>query len=140
MYSTLIAKIKTTLESVTQVKDVFSTPKNKLTKFPCVFFKPAGFTNDFATNSENEIIYRFLMYVIIGTQQTTKANVFDTVLPNTVDAIIAAFDAGCNYGTINGHRVRVKIDSAEAWELSQEEDGLVAYAPLNIEIKLLTNN
>lgn len=141
MYSTLITKIKTTLAGVSNVKDYFSVPKSKLEKFPCVFFKPMGITNTFETSQENFKIYRFLMIVMAGgVKQTTPENLFDTVLPNTIDAIVAAFDENWNVGTIDGHRAWVKIDSADAWELSDEEDGLVAYAPLNLEIKLLSNN
>ncbi|HBT75035.1 TPA: hypothetical protein DEB29_03485 [Candidatus Wolfebacteria bacterium] len=139
MYEQLVIKIKATLAEVTQVKDVFSVPKTKLTKFPCVFFKPSGFTNTFETQNENMATYRFMMIVMVGTAQTTEAQAFDVILPRTVDAIIAKFNADWNQGTIDGHRVWVKIDSADAWELSQEEDGLVAYAPLNVEIKLLTS-
>ena len=141
MYETLTGKIKTTLAKVTEVKDYFSVPKTKLTKFPCVFFKPVGFTNTFETQSENKAIYRYLMVVIVGAiKQTTMAEVFDNVLPHTVDAIIAQFNEDWNQGTTGGHRVTVKIDSADAWEVSEEQDGQVAYAPLNVEFRLLTNN
>lgn len=140
MYETLIAKIQTTLEAVTNVKDVFSVPKSKLTKFPCVFFKPAGFTNTFETNAENMATYRFLMIVMVGATQTTPESAFNTILPHTVDAIIAQFNQDWNQGVVDGHRCVVKIDSADAWELSEEQDGLVAYAPLNVEIRLLTTN
>ena len=140
MWETLTAKIKTTLGTVAKVKEISSIPKTDWEKWPAVFFKPVGFTNDFETQNENNQTYRFLMIVMVGTTQTTMENAFDVVLPRTVDAIIDAFDAGWNYGTIDGHRVRVKIDSADAWEVSEEEDGLTAYAPLNVEIRLLTSN
>jgi hypothetical protein len=139
MYETLIAKTKTTLESVTQVKDVFTVPKSKLTAFPAVFFKPEGFSNVFETGQENFATYRFMMIVMVGVSgNLTQAQAFNTVLPRTVDAIIEKFNEDWDAGTIDGHRVWTKIDSADAWELSEEEDGLVAYAPLNVEIKLLT--
>lgn len=141
MYETLIAKTKATLEAVENVKDVFSSPKSKLTKFPCVFFKPAGFINAFETNNENMGTYRFMLIVMVGTSaQMTQDEAFEIVLPHTVDAIIAKFDKDWNQGSIDGHRVVTKIDSADAWEMSEEQDGLIAYAPLNVEIKLLTSN
>ena len=140
MYEALIAKVKTTLEAVPNVKDVFSVPKSKLTKFPAAFFKPVGFTNSFETNAENMATYRFLVIVMVGTAGTTAEAAFETILPHTVDAVIAQFNQDWNQGTIDGHRVTVKIDNADAWELSEEQDGLVAYAPLNVEIRLLTTN
>jgi hypothetical protein len=140
MYSTLITKIETLLESVAKVKLVFTTPNTKIDKFPAVFFKPDGFNNTFETQNENMATYRFLMVVIVGTNGTTIENAFGTVLPNTVDQIISAFDSGWNQGTIEGHRATIKIDSAGPWEVSEEEDGIVCYAPLNVEIRLLTSN
>lgn len=140
MYETLIGKINTTLSAVTSVKDVFSVPKTKLTKFPCVFFKPDGFINEFETNVENSATYRFMLLVMVGVAGTTAETAFGTVLPHVVDDIINKFNADWNQGTIDGHRVRVKIDSAAPWELSEEEDGLIAYAPLSVEIRLLTTN
>lgn len=141
MYEELIAKIATTLGAVTEVKDVFSTPKTKLTAFPSVFFKPSAFVNTFETNNENMAIYRFMMVVMVGCNNEMPPSVaFTTVLPHTVDAIIAKFNAEWNAGTIDGHRVTVKVDSADAWEISEEQDGLIAYAPLNLEVRLLTSN
>lgn len=141
MYETLIGKITTTLGEIENVKDVFSTPKSKLTKFPAVFFKPDGFSNAFETGNENMKIYRFMMLVLIGSNKNmTLENIFSTVLPHTVDAIVAKFDADWDQGTIGGHRVRVKVDSAGAWEVEEGEDGLTAYAPLNVEIRVLSNN
>jgi len=141
MYESLIAKINETLLEVPNVKDVFSVPKTKLTKFPAVFFKPAGLSNTFETNNSNLAIYRFLMIVMIGTNSSIKpSEAFQTVLPHTVDSIIDKFNEKWDMGTIDGHRITVKIDSADAWELSEEEDGIIAYAPMNIEIKLATSN
>lgn len=141
MYEQLIAKVQATLGNVQRVKDVFSTPKTKLTKFPAVFFKPAAFANEFETGQENMATYRFLMLVLVGTgKNMTAEDAFGTILPKTVDEIIAQFNADWNQGTIDGHRVRVKVDSADEWQVSEEQDGLIAYAPLNVEIRLLTTN
>jgi len=140
MYATLIAYLQATLEGVANVKLVFSTPKTKLTAYPAVFFKPDGFENAYETNDENMKTYRFIMLVLVGCTQTTQENIFNTVLPNTVDAIVAAIDGAWNAGTIDGHRAWATVTSADAWEVSEEQDGLVAYAPLSVEIKLLSNN
>lgn len=139
MWQELITKINATLETVTLVKDYFSTPKENLSKYPAVFFKPAGFQNNFETGQENSQTYRFLMIVIIGCNGTTAETAFGTILPKVVDAITDAFDEGWDYGTINGHRVRVKIDSADEWQVSEGKEGAEVYAPLSIEIRLVKN-
>lgn len=139
MYETILAKIATTLGTITKVKDSFSIPKTGLTEFPCVFYKPLGFTNEFATTTENYKVYRFLMIVMVGASNQTVANAFGVILPKVVDDIIAAFDGAWNQGTIEGHRVTAKVDSADAWEVSEEQTGLIAYAPLTLEVRVLTN-
>lgn len=139
MYETLITKVGDTLGTCALVKERFSTPKTKLDKFPCVFFKPSGLVNEYETQIENAKIYRFMLIVMVGANNTTVANAFGTTLPKVVDQIIEAFDRDWNQGTFEGHRLRCKIDSADAWEVSEEQDGLVAYAPLNVEIRLLTS-
>ena len=126
--------------AVAEVQEVFSAPKTDISAYPAVYFQPAGFTNSFESESENMKVYKFLALVIVGAEGTTKEHIFNTVLPETVDAIVAKFDSDWDMGTIEGHRSWVKIDSADAWEASEEQDGVVCYAPLNIEIKLLTTN
>lgn len=139
MYATLMQKIQTTLESVPNVKLVFSAPKTKIDQFPAVFYVPGGMSNQYATNAENEKVYRFTVIVIVGIEHTTADAVFNTVLPNTVDAVIAQFDTDWNAGTIDGHRVRVLVASAEEWGVEESQDGLTAYAPLAVEIRLLSS-
>ena len=139
MWQTLIGKIEETLTGVSLVKTIFTTPQDKVAAYPAVFFKPAGFQNSFSSQTENDQIFRFMVLVMVGTSGSTIENAFSTVLPKVVDNIVDAFDAGWNAGTIEGHRVRVKIDSADDWQISEEDKGLVAWAPLNVEIRLLKN-
>jgi hypothetical protein len=139
MYETLLTKIGTTLSKISLVKDNFYYPKTKMTKFPSVFYFPAGFENSYDTNAENFKIYRFNLFVIVGVSQTTLSNGVD-VLAKTVQAIIAQFDEDWNQGTIDGHRVWTVINSGNPWQLSQEEDGQELSAQLTIEIKLLSTN
>jgi hypothetical protein len=140
MYATLIAQLKTQLESVTDVQEVFNYPKTDLSDYPAIYFQPTNFDNEFETGQENMKVYRFMVLVIAGTEGSTVEHVFGTVLPAIVDGIIAKIDGEWDRGTIDGHRVRAKVDSADQWEVSEEQDGIVCYAPLNVEIKLLTTN
>lgn len=140
MYATLITKLTTLLTGISEIEEVFNYPKTKIDAYPAVFFQPIGFDNEFETGQENMKIYRFLLLVIVGTEQTTVNHVFGTVLPATVDAIVDQIDGDWDQGTIDGHRVRAKVDSADQWEVSDEQDGIVCYAPLTVEIKLLSTN
>lgn len=140
MYATLIAKIKETLEKVDNVNLIYSVPKTTNSAFPAVYFQPDGMTNEFESGDENAKVYKFMMLVIVGTSGTTVEEVFTNVLPNTVDAIIAQFDADWNMGTIGGHRAWTVIDTADPWAYDEEQEGPLAYAPLSLKIRLVTTN
>lgn len=137
MWQQLFEKIDTTLAGVTLVKKIFTTPQAKIDKYPAVFYKPVDFQNNFDTTTDNAQTFRFTMDVIVGSNGTTVDNAFRVVLPKVVDAIVDAFDSAWNGGTIDGHRVRVKIDSAGEWGVTDDKDGAEAVAPLSVEIKLL---
>lgn len=143
MYETLIAKIKATLEELKVaglIASYSTVPGAEITTWPHVFFKPDGFTNEFNTNKENEIVYSFLMLVMVTAVAGTNGGAekaFTEVLPKVVDGITAKFNTDWDQGVVGGHRVRILIDSASSWELSEEEAGLVAYAPLSVQVKTL---
>lgn len=139
MYATLISKINEILASVTEVQDISLIPKTKFDKFPAVVFHPDGFTNAFMTGVENMKVYRFSLDVIVGINGSTIDHVYGTVLPATVDAIVSAFDTQWDTGTISGHRSWIKIDTADAWEVFAEEDGLICVAKMYVEIKVATS-
>lgn len=140
IYSTLISKIETILGNVSNVKQIVPHPLvGKINKYPAVIFFPADFDNEFETTSENFKIYKFKMYVVVGTEQKTMLSIFNTVLPHTVDAILAQFDSDWDFGAIGGHRSWIKIDSG-MWSLGVEKEGLEASAEMDVSIKLLTNN
>jgi len=141
MYETLIQKIKASLIATTGVASFSNVPGANITSYPHVFFKPDGFSNEFHTGQENETVYNFLMIVLVSAEGTggSAEKAFTEVLPSVVDNIIEKFNADWDQGVIDGHRVRVLIDSAASWQLSEEDKGLVAYAPLSLQIKLLVN-
>ena len=141
MYVQLIQKIKDTLAATNGVASYSIVPGEEITSYPHVFFKPDSFSNEFLTGQDNEVIYNFLMIVMVTAEGTggSAGKAFAEVLPSVVDSIVAQFNADWDQGTIGGHRVRALVDSASSWELSEEDKGLVAYAPLSLHIKTILN-
>lgn len=80
-----------------------------------------------------------MMIVSVGTEGTTEAHAFGTVLPSVVDAIITKFDNEWDGGTQDGHRIWVNIDTADAWAVETYQKGKLCIAPLNVEIQLNSN-
>lgn len=140
MYELLLAKIQTTLEKIARLKQIESVPETKIDKYPAVFYKAESLENAFETGQENQAVYRFMLIVMVGVKQITAETAWNSILPKTLDAVIQQFDQDWNQGTIDGHRVTVRMESADPWEMSSEQDGLVAYAVLHLEVKLLTTN
>lgn len=138
MYTQLLTDIGAILQAIPEVASHSHVPKTDNQVFPYVYYRPAGYTNRFETTTENYKIYRFELVVYVGTNGTTMDNAFGVVLPAVVDAIIAAFDAAWDGGTVAGHRVTVNVDSADGWEVQDYQNGQVAIAPLSLEIKMLS--
>lgn len=141
MYATLLGKIQTTLLGISRVKTVSMYPQTAIANFPAVTVTPAGVENSFDSINENMKLYRFDLHVEVAINLAmTQELAFTTTMPNVVDDIIAAFDAQWDAGTSSdGHRIWQKIDTAEAWRVVDDKDGLAVYAPLSLEIKVLTN-
>lgn len=138
MYTTFIEAIQTVLDGVEAIKDVYPYPALKVVKYPAVIFFPDAFENSFESTQDNKKTYRFKMYVVVGTQQKDKVDIFSTVLPKAVDAVVQAFDAAWNQGASGGHRVSVVVSSG-SWTMGVDDSGLEAQAELTVEFRTLTS-
>jgi hypothetical protein len=143
MYSELNTKIGAILDTVDSVQYHTNFPITEINQWPYVYYQPAGYTNTFETNSQNARIYRYLLEVFVSVQgekdgqPITTEEVFGTILPQVVDDIYAAFDAGWDQGVTSGSRLIFKIDSAEAWSVVKTNEAETCVAPLILEIKHL---
>lgn len=136
---TIIAKITETLNKVDSLKAVLPYPATKITTYPTAIFYEDSFENSFESNKDNFKILKFKMWVVVGTAQKERTDIFSDVLPNVVDDIISQFDEDWDGGTIDGHRVWSIINSG-TWSMSVVQNGLEAVAELDLFIKLITNN
>lgn len=139
-YQTIIPNIKSTIESVTAVRVVYEYPLDGAPKqYPSVIFYPDSFENAYETTSENKKSYRFKMWIVVDLAGTNEQTAFNSILPNVVDDVIAAFDANWDGGTIDGHRVWYTMENG-AWGLSTEQKSKRAYAEMNLTVQMLTTN
>lgn len=136
MYATLINKIKTTLEDISEVAKVYPYPigEAKLTEYPSAIFYPTNVDNDFNTDQDNFKQYNFKLYLVVGVKGTTMNNLFTVILPSLLDAVLEEFDKEWNVGT-GDSRIWQKINFG-SWGMTEE--GNEAIIELNIIIKTLT--
>jgi len=137
-YQTLIPQVKALIEGVEEIKQVFMYPETKLSKFPAAIILPGRLDNSFETTAENAKTYSFRIWVVVGIGGTTVSNAMATVLPKAVDAVYDTLDAAWDQGAIDGHRVRARLTSEE-WRTVVAQDGTTCYAPLTLELRLLTD-
>lgn len=138
MYQSLIASIQATLDGISAIKDTYAYPAVKVLKYPAVIFFPDAFENSFESTRDNKKTYRFKMYVVVGAGEKDKVDIFSTVLPKAVDAVVAAFDTAWDAGTISGHRVFVVVSSG-SWTMAEGPSGTEAQAELTVEFHTLTS-
>lgn len=137
-YETLISDLKTTLEGVTAIRNVYAYPETRIQEYPSIVFFPEGFNNEFESTKSNQKRYQFRVFIIVGTNQKDHVDIFSTVLPNAVDDVIAALDDAWDAGTINGHRATLALNSG-TWTMAETENGLEATAELFVEITVLSS-
>ena len=138
MEKSIKADIKSILKAIPSVKEVFMYPAVP-TKYPAVVCMSENMDNSFETTSENFKVYRFKIWIEIAIVGTTETNVFESVLPQVSDAVIAKFDAEWNGGTISGHRVwQVISGGREGYVVNEKSKS--AYKELTLTVKLATTN
>jgi len=139
-YSTQFTQIQNTLDKCGTISTTYNYPESDLEGYPAVVYFPDDFENSFSTVAENEKIYRWKLWVIVkaGGAKNTQT-VMDTILADTVDEVVNQFDADWDGGRIDGNRVSSLLDSG-VWAVNENEDGKVAFAELNLRIKVNTSN
>ena len=138
IYSQLNSKIQSILEAVPQIKEIFAYPASKINAYPAAIYYPVSFENSFETTSENLKAYGYKLWIVVNTGNKDVQNIFDTVMPNVMDAILEALDDGWNFSSIDGHRAWCKVDSG-SWSVSEVQNGIEVSGEINLSIKLLTN-
>lgn len=142
IYPVLISKIAASLNAVKddgKLKAVFAYPKNDLEEYPSAIFFPSGLSNEYNNTGANFKIYNFTIDIVVGVIQEGLEDIYSTVMPNVLDAVIEQLDNDWNAGTIDGSQAWTNIDTGQ-WILSQEQSGLELTAELILQIKVLTNN
>ena len=137
VYDTLITAIQAKLDAVTAVKQVIFGPVTEITKYPCAIFIPDAFENSFDSKADNFEIHRFKLWIVCGTSQKDKTDIFRTVLPTVVDSVKAKFNEEWNLGALDGHRIWVVLDTGR-WDMSVTERGVEAWAEMQLTVKLST--
>jgi len=140
MLRELIGLLKTSIETIPNIQEVFSYPIQKENvKYPSIVFFPETIDNTFETTDENFKVYTFRMGVEVNIQGVTAKKVYEDILPQTFDDIVQHFDTNWNMATSGGHRTWARV-SASSFGISEDTKGKTAFIDMVLEIKALTDN
>lgn len=123
------------MNAITAIKAVYAYPISGSPKtYPAVVFFPDTVENVYSTTGDNFKTYRFKMWIIVDLSNTTESNVFENVLPNTVDKVIQEFDGSWSH-QIDNHRAWLIIDSG-LWGLIEDVKSRRAFAELTLTYRV----
>lgn len=139
MITELLTKIQTTLDGVDELGAVYDFNASRFESYPCAVYLPQAFDNRYLTNAENIKGYRFRIRVYQEAKvKQQRAAIIEGLAP-TVDAVIAAFDAGWDYGTIEGHRVWTLAEQGQ-WGIDDSPMGELIFGDIILIVNVTTNN
>lgn len=139
IYPDINSKIQSILEGVPKIKSIYPYPATKIDSYPAAIYFPSSLENSFESTAENLKTYNYKVWIVVNAGNKPVNEVFATVMPNVMDAVLQAFDDGWNFDTINGHRVWGEIETG-SWEVSEEQAGVEIAGEINLSVKTLTNN
>lgn len=138
MEKSIKASIKTILQGISAVKEVYMWPAIPK-KYPAVICMSDNFDNSFETTEDNFKVLRFKIWIEVAIAGTTEANVFENVLPAVSDALIEAFDNAWDGGTYDGHRVwQIISGGREGYVVNEKSKS--AFKELTLTVKFATTN
>jgi len=136
MIEELIEKINDTLEEVDEIQVFYDYPESQLSGYPAVVFFPRDFTNDYDSTAENAKTINFSLFVLQECKVATIKEVFENIMPKTIDSIVAQFDEDWSQGVITGgNRVWWTLASG-GWSVVTGQDGEMVQAELTLQVRL----
>jgi len=129
-FVSIIAAIKSKLESLTDIKEVWNFDKGKFTGYPAAVVFPSENKSAFETTTQNRREYVFTIRIHQSMESTgaTDHEKADRILRETIDAVITAFDADYSLGGV----VNFCQATPSAWGYQTRESGAVRVAEITL--------
>ncbi|MFA6158896.1 MAG: hypothetical protein WC763_04740 [Candidatus Paceibacterota bacterium] len=139
MQQAILQKIKEILQGITAIKEIYDYPLDgNPKKFPAAIFYFDSFDNSFETVRDNFIVLRFKLFLVVNLSGTTEAEVYQSIMPKLMDAVVPAINSAWNMGDVEGQRAWGLLTGGNV-TLSVEQQAKQATADLTIQVKLSTS-
>lgn len=153
IYSQVIQKIEDVAESIEEVAEVFLHPLgaeiidfatmkrtgSRVKNYPALIFAPDTFDNNFASTATNERTMRFKAWLVINAENIENTDIYERILPNAVDGVLEKFDAGWDFGSVDGHRMWARMASG-IFGIVPEANGKEVFCEFALEVRVETDN
>jgi len=136
MFQTFIPKIKTTLQSVTEIQEVKGYPTDKIGGYPCAIAIPTSFNNRYLTNASNLKGFSFTIFLLVEMEQLGRQQAYEVVMPELVDSVLTAFDNDWGFASILGSNRIWQVVDAGDWFVDNIDEGEVLVAELTLTINM----
>lgn len=149
--SQIIQTIKEKAQEIPHIKEVIMHPEGadifdvvdgqivyrgtRLKRYPALVFAKDTFTSEFLDTGTNHRTITFRGWVIVPAENKENIDIWETILPNAVDAVLQKFDIGWDFGTIDGHRCWARMASG-IQGYTPEAEGRQAWEELIMVVRL----
>ena len=127
---TLRTAIKTKLDTLTGLGQISDYFHSNITSYPAVMFEPSDDPSGFFTNTENEHVYTYDLFVIQECESTaTGRQAAIRILGNAIDTVVNAFDS---YQTLGG-ACEYTEPMVSSWNTANTANGIVVYGRITLK-------
>lgn len=146
----IIQTIKEKAESIPQIQQVLMHPEGadiievvdgvpsykgtRIKKYPALIFLKDTMSSEFLDSGSNHRSVNFKGWVLVPCENVENSEIWERILPNAVDAVLAKFDVDWNFGTIDGHRIWARMASGMQG-YTPETNGRVAWEELSMVVR-----
>jgi hypothetical protein len=146
----IIQDLKARVLTIPQIQEVFMHPEgadiveivdgapvykgSRVTKYPAIVFLKDNTDSEFSDSGSNHRRLAFKAWVLVQCGNVENLDIWERILPNAVDAVMAKLDASWNLGTEEGYRIWCKVESGQQG-YTTEPGGRVAWEEMRILVR-----
>lgn len=138
--TTLKDKIKSVLQTITEIAQIEDYPNQDFNQYPAVELAYEGNKSDYLTNTENDVIFNFILFVyqiVEGAIDRKKARL---ILEELSDTICDTFDSDefLNGISLPSNRTMIGVRPTTV-KIGEDEDGKFTVAQVELAIRVTKN-
>lgn len=107
---------------------------SRVTQYPAIVFVKDTIESEFSDSGSNHRRLAFKAWVLVPCGNIENLDIWERILPDAVDAVMAKFDTDWNLGTEEGYRIWCRVTSGQQG-YTPEAQGRVAWEELRLVVR-----